>query len=348
MRDGQATIVELQAQLATQEQQRQQPPTPAVAMLPTPSQEVVAATNVTAPRPSKDVSKPAAPAAVAAQTPTAFSREDRMRMMREGRERQRQLMQDPEYRAALRIQNRNSFVRSYPGVAEELGLDARQTDEFFAMLSDQQMRASDSLEPMWDMEGKDPSALQDQQRKVQQRAAELQRQSEAEFAAKFGSDRLQQWQEYQSTLGARHQTEQLRTTLAGQGMPVSDEASKSMIKAMAEVQKAEASEHLVTGLAALRGGDPAAPRLSFSSGADITEEAVERQIEATKKRNQRMLDAISPFLTYEQRQIVENDQEAQLKLQQAHMRMMRSQGNANSVFVTSGSATVQGVLVPTQ
>jgi len=350
MRDGQASIAELQAQVATLEQQQQQqrqqqPPAPAVASLPPPPPEAVPPTNVTTQQPGKETWKPA-PVSGAA-SPPAFSREDRIRMIREGRDRQRQLMQDPEYRAALRLQNRNSFVRSYPGVAEDLGLDARQTDEFFALLSDQQMRASDSLEPMWDMEGKDPSSMQEQQRKVQQRAAELQRQSEAEIAAKFGADKLQQWKEYQSTLGARHQTEQMRATLAGQGMPVSDEASKSMIKAMAEVQKAEASEQVATALTAMRGG-PAAPRLGFSNGADITEEAVERQIEATKKRNQRTLDAISPFLTYEQRQVVENDQEAQLKLQQAHMRIMRSQGNANSVFVTGGSASAQGVLVPTQ
>jgi hypothetical protein len=344
MRAGQATIGELQAQVATLEQQQK---TQAQLALAAPISQLQKETKdevVVAPPPQEAVFtafsvKRERPEAAQPQMP---SREERMRMMREGRERQRALMQDPEYRDAMRVQNRNNFARSYPGVADALGMDPQQTDQFFELLAEQQMRATDQLQPMWDMEGKDQATLEEQQRKVQQQALDLQRKSEAEIAAQLGQDKLQAWKDYQATLGVRHQLEQMRSSLANQGMPITDDLNKSMIKAMAEAHKAEADEY---SAAVNRGAGPR----PFSSGS-FTTEMVERQLEATKKRNQRTLDAISPYLTYEQRQAIEREQEAQLKLQQAHMRVMRAQGNSlgqANVVVAPGTSP-QGVLVPLQ
>ncbi len=38
-------------------------------------------------------------------------------------------------------------------VIQELGLDAQQADQFFDLLADQQLRANDQMQPLWDMEG---------------------------------------------------------------------------------------------------------------------------------------------------------------------------------------------------
>lgn len=335
MKAGEATIAELQAKVATL-----QKPRPQLQAQPSPASEVVSGT-VTNPfvvvpvnpeQPSKSVTfKDSATAANVAQ-PQIPSREQRMRMMREHRERQRLLMQDPEYREAMRIQARSNFGRSYPGLVEELGLDPKQADEFFGMLSDQQMRSSEQMAGLWDMEGKDPAMIQEQQRKIQQQAADLQRTGEAEIAARFGQEKLQAWKEYQATLGVRHQLQSMRTTLAGQGLPLSDDSNKSMLKALAEVQKTEADEYS----AAVNRG--AAPRLAFSN--DLTPEMVENQIEASKKRNQRVLDALSPYLSYEQRSALEKEQQAQLKVQEAQMRIMRAQGAASP----NGDATQAVIL----
>lgn len=345
MRAGQATIAELQSQVATFEQQQKAQAQLALSPAPTPPLEEPTKTPVVAAPPSQGE----AVSAVALKReraevvqPQMPSREERMRMMREGRERQRALMQDPEYREAMRLQNRSNFTRSYPGIADALGMDPQQTDQFFDLLADQQRRATDELQPMWDMEGKDPTSIEEQQRKIQQQALDLQRKSEAEIAAQLGQDKLQAWKEYQATLGARHQLEQMRSSLASQGMPIGDDLNKSVLKAMAEAQKAEADEY---SAAMARG---AGPRM-LTSGS-FTPEMVERQLEAARKRNQRTLDAISPYLTYEQRQAIEREQETQLKLQQAHMRVMRAQGNATNganAVITSGSSA-QGVLVPLQ
>jgi hypothetical protein len=112
MRASQAEVTQLQAQVAKLEQQQQQtPPPPAPAPIfqvervapppPAPSKEAVGAVAVTRLRPMSEE-------ATVANGP---SREERMRMVREARERQRQLMQDPEYREAMRVQHRSNMVR---------------------------------------------------------------------------------------------------------------------------------------------------------------------------------------------------------------------------------------------
>lgn len=338
MKAGEATIAELRGQVATLQKQQPQPQ-----VQPSLSSGAAAAA-VTNPfvvlpanpdQASKSVTSKGSAATMAANgaQPQMPSREERLRMMREHRERQRLLMQDPEYREAMRIQARSNFGRSYPGLAEELGLDPKQADEFFGLLSDQQMRSSEQMEGLWDMEGKDPAAIREQQRKIQQQAAELQRTGEAEIAARFGQEKLQAWKEYQSTLGVRHQLQNMRTTLAGQGLPLSEDSNKSMLRALAEVQKAEADEYS----AAVNRG--AAPKLGFFQNGSLSPEMVENQLEATKKRNQRVLDAISPYLSYEQRSAVEKEQQAQMKVQEAQMRIMRAQGalNSNGLYVSDPS-----------
>jgi hypothetical protein len=353
MRAGQATIAELQAQVSTLEQRQAAPPVPAtappelpaVASTPEATNSHVTAVNLGR-RPDSSSSAKSADMA----HPMLGSREDRIRMMREGRERQRALMQDPDYRDAMRVQNRTSFARSYPGVAQELGLDQQQTDGFFDLLSDQQLRSTDLLQPMWDMEGKDATSMEEQHRKIQEQAAQLQRTSEAEIAAQFGQEKLQAWKDYQGTLGVRHQLEQMRGTLASLGMPLGEDVSKPMIKALAEANKATADE---LSAAMSRGAVPTA-RLALSGGWSASPspampaEVIERHIEATRQGHQRTLDAISPYLTFAQREALEKEQEAQLKLQQAHMRLMRAQDNTDAnatFFVTPGPPVVA---IPTQ
>lgn len=351
MHAGQATITELRAQVAALErlQENRRAQLPSFAPLPPPGPAEVGNDSGRASSAlSKEVAamgssvKATTPADVA--QPQLPSREERMRMMRDSHDRQRALMQDPEYRDAMRLQNRSNFARANPGLAAELGFDQQQTDEFLELLSDQQLRASDVLQPMWDLEGKDQVTIEAQQRKIQQQSLQLQRTGAAEIAARFGQDKLRAWQEYQSTLGVRHQLEQMRTSLASQGMPIGEDMNRAMVKAMVEAQKAEADEYSAV---LDRDADPATPRVTFAPGGGLTSEMADRQIEATKKRNQRTLDALSPYLTHEQRQAIEREQEAQLKLQQAHMRIMRSQGAGNdSAAYVSGSASQ--VMVPAQ
>jgi hypothetical protein len=337
LKAGEATIADLQAQItALKQQPRQLPPPPPEA---SPPPEAIAPRSSAVGTPPKEAPKGAFamvpnPASVAPP-----SREERMRIFRESRERQRQLMQDPEYREAMRVQARGNFARQYPGVIQELGLDAQQADEFFDLLADQQLRATELMQPVWEMEGVDngdPAAMQERQAKIQQLAQQNQRKTEAEMAAFLGQQKLQAWKDYQSSMGMRYELENMRNTLASTGMPLSDDMSKPMLKALAQASQAEADEYTA---AANRGAAPAVGRFGPSVGFDSNN--MERQLETMKKRNQRMLDAISPYLSFEQRAAIEKQQEAQLKMQEAQLRLMRAQGKAenSAVYFIEGSGT---------
>jgi len=337
LKAGEATIADLQAQVAALQEQR--PPPPA-SLAPSPPPEDIAppAEVVLTPAKEKEPPKTAAFVVGANQLVSAGppNRDDRMRMFREQRERQRQLMQDPEYREAMRVQTRGNFGRQYPGVIQELGLDARQADEFFDLLADQQMRANEQMQPIWDMDdNNDPAAVQERHSKIQQQAQEAQRKNEAEMAAFLGQQKLQAWKEYQSTMGMRYELENMRNTLSATGVPLDDNLSKPMLKALAQVNQAEANEYS----AAASRGAVATARLATNS---FEAAPMERHLETMKKRNQRMLDAISPYLSFEQREAIEKQQEAQLKMQEAQLRLMRAQGKAEnngSVYFIEGAGT---------
>jgi hypothetical protein len=349
MRTGQARIDELQAQVARLEQQQQQTPPSAPAPDPAPA---IQPEPVAAP-PAKQlmatvVSVPRAAAPDEATRTNNPSREERMNFLREARERQHQLMQDPDYREALRVQQRSNMARIYPGVAQDLGLTAEQTEQLFDLLAEQQLRNSDQVDSMWDTEGLDPADLQQRQQKMQQRWTEMQQKNDAELAAQIGPDKLQAWKEYQSTLGARHQAEQLRATLVNRGVSLSDDANHAVVKAYAEAQKAEMQDYANMARANVD-STPKAGLTSRVYAMESSADMFEKQVEHTKKRNQRVLEALSPYLTYEQRDALQKEQEAELKMQEAQMRIMRAQskvsGNGNNDWVTNSA---QAIIVPAQ
>ncbi|HEY0682864.1 MAG TPA: hypothetical protein VGD45_11085 [Steroidobacter sp.] len=340
LRDSDATVTALKTQVAELEKQTRVTAVPPVfSVMPAPP---VAAVAVTQAVPSNDAAKPAAARASAEAQPMQMrSREDAMRMMREHRERERQLMQDPEYREAMRLQARNNLARQHPDVIEELGLNPKQAEEFFGMLADQQMRSQELMSPPWaDAENLDPAVQQERYKRIHQTASEMQRNNEAELATRFGQDKLLAWKEYQSTWGMRYQLDHMRSTLAATGMPLDEELSKPLLKALAEAQKAEMDAY---NTAAKQGG----PGAKLAASVAFESNNGEWQLEQTKKRNQRMLDAISSYLTYEQRTAIEKEQQAQLKMQEAQMRLMRERGDANGnrgFYSTSGNAQ----LIPLQ
>ncbi|WP_129776058.1 hypothetical protein [Peristeroidobacter soli] len=340
LKAGEATIADLKAQVAAlQEQQQRSLPREATP----PAEDIGPQPSEVIGTPPKAPPKLAGAVTAAAQVapPGMPNRDERMRMFREQRERQRQLMQDPEYREAMRVQTRGNFARQYPGVIQELGLDPQQADAFFDLLADQQLRANEQMQPLWEMETdpSDQAAMQERNRKIQQMAQQNQRRNEAEIAAQLGS-KVQAWKEYQSTMGVRYELENMRNTLVSNGLPISDDMSKPMLKALAQANQAEADE-----FAAANRGEPAAA-LGWSAGGSTSgsdSNNMERHLEMAKKRNQRMLDAISPYLSFEQRAAIERQQEAQLKMQEAQLRLMRSQSKAESngvLFLQSSDVVV--------
>jgi hypothetical protein len=330
LRADEAAIAELQAKLASVQQSTPPVPPPSPTPAPTATWQVEPVTP-----PASSNKEPRVEMLVQRLRESAPdeglnvpSREERMRMVRENRERRRQLMQDPDYREALRVQNRSNMTRQYPGLAQELGLSTDQAERLFDLLAEQQLLANEQAEMMWDSEGVDPAETQQLHEKMQQRWTEIQQKNEAELAAHLGPEKVQSWKEYQSTLAARHRAEQLRSTLSSRGVPLSEDASRAVVKAYAEAQKAEMQDF--TNMASANANSSRKAGMTgqlypMERPADM----FQRQIEHTQKRNQRVLEALSPFLTYEQREALQKEQEAELKMQEAHMRIMQEQSKVD-------------------
>jgi hypothetical protein len=286
---------------------------------------------------SKVTASAEARAATKLQRPPQLSDEESMHLMRESMERQRTLLQDPEYRDAVRSQQKAMYLQTYPELAKELDMNAEELDQLLNLLADQQVRSQEVAEPMaWSDSGPDSAAMEEMQRKA---LAQHQTQ-EAELAALLGS-KLQAWNEYQSTLGVRHQVIQLRSMLASRGVPLQESQSKPLLKALAQGQQRFMKE-LSESEAAEPGNELAASsgRLNLVMGGSALTSAAnspsenarwqEQQLERMTQLNERTRDAAARVLTPQQLKIFEENQDAQMKMQQAQLRMMRAQAQAET------------------
>lgn len=319
LRAERANVQSLQARVAELEREEKASPMhPAM----TPPAALPATSETTDPPAAVLPARQPAIASAAADgaAPRMPSHEERMRHMREAAERQRTLLRDPEYREAMRMQHRMMLARTHPDLARELGFSTDEADQLLSLLAEQQLRGMENMGPGWMGESPDPAAIEELQRKAQQQHQA----NEMEIAALLGDARLQQWKDYQATMGVRHQVAQLGSTLAGKGAPLQEDQSRSLLKALAaEQQRAMQDWNNFNNNAA---------RVSFQGNADAASrmELQEEQLRQTTQHQQRLRDAVSPILTSEQLRHFEEEQNQNLRMQQAHMRMMRAQAEAEA------------------
>jgi hypothetical protein len=263
-------------------------------------------------------------------------------MMEESVARQRALLRDPEYREAVRTQNKAMFADSYPDLAETLDLTPDELDRFMTLLADQQVRAQETQSMAFFDSPPDAAAAEEMQHTMQA----WQQTVDGEIAALLGSDKQRAWKEYQSTLGARHEAKQLRDSLASKGAPLRDDQLKPLQRALAAAQQQmfdEASTRpprVQLALATADGGPPSA-----AAQLEALEESLQRQAEHLQRKR----ESLESILTAEQLKYYAEQQDMQLQLQQAHLRMLRAQAEAeargeispepaNEVFFTQGVA----------
>ena len=305
------------------------------------------ATDAPPPAATPAASPPAATFAAASTTAvdvssTNGSREDRIRLMRESMERQRALLQDPEYRDAMRTQQKAMLAQAYPDLAAELGLTGDEADRFTTLLADQQLRAMDNQSGPFLDGPPDPATAQEMHRKAQA----LRQTLEEEIKGLLGEEKWAAWRDYQSTLGVRHQVSQLRTTLAMSGAPLSEEQVRPLQRALAEAQRQQMEEWSRSAQrmqAALSPGPSTPP--SAAAQLELHEEHLRRQSE----QNERLRSSLSSILSAEQLRRIEEQHDVQLRLQEAHVRMMRAQAEAEARGEITSPATTffagEGVMV---
>jgi hypothetical protein len=186
------------------------------------------------------------------------------------RDRQRRVLADPSYRAAMLVEQRLELRAQYPQLAAELGLSKEEMDPFFDLLAEQLMRESESAKK--EQPGED----------TQQRRRKLLEQQEQERRAFLGEQRYQLWTEYVNSAGARGLVSQLRTQLATSTSPLREEQIKPLVKAIAAEQQqhwAERQEN--SGGAQWTDETPVAERVAYMERrAELIEQSMARSREA--------------------------------------------------------------------
>jgi hypothetical protein len=277
--------------------------------------------------------------AISSSAPAAApSREEIQRAMRESTERQRTLMRNPEYRAAMLLQQKVTLQRQYPQLAEALGIGADQYDQLLSTLANQSMRSLDN------QNGYDDSDPARARPKWQQ----LQQQSEAELRAVLG-DKYQAWKDYQSNMMAYQQVEQVRNTLATSGLALTQDQAQALIKPIAEEQQRAAQDYAREAQNARDAARNASQSEARPPGTVMfSVEQQENQLKHAAESNQRVRDAAVGILTSDQLHQLEAAQNQQLQMQEASVRMMRAQVEASErgevTMTTNGGTSVQYVL----
>lgn len=236
--------------------------------------------------------------------------------LRDMRERRRKLLSNPEFRAAMQAQLRTSVQQEHPDLASELRLQPEQLDKLFDLLAEHQLRAMTEPRPYDDPANTGtPDSQQQKMAEWGSRAEEAQKGREAEIAALLGTQ-YPDWQQYQSSLGARMQVRELRNNLDSSPEPLRAEQIRPLVAAIAEAERLAASD--------VR-NDVERQRSAGMPGVEEHLAMPDRQVEWLESYQQRIHAAVSPYLTATQVARFEETQKQQLDAQRAQATMLREQ-----------------------
>ncbi|HET9448350.1 MAG TPA: hypothetical protein VFO35_18925 [Steroidobacteraceae bacterium] len=328
----------LQARVAELEQKTQQPGATFVAVPKQPS-----ATNPFAtvrkgePAPAKAVGANSASSTrpmVGGFTnvgPIPLSAQDQERMreqMHASMERQRTLMRDPEYRDAMRAQQKMNLVRSNPNLARDLDMTADQLDRLYDVLAEQTLRSMEYNAPLWAANGEQPDAAKMQE--FHRKQMELQRANEAELKRALGEAKYREWQEYQSMAGVRWEADRVRASLTSAGVPLDESLAKPLLKTLHEQQMKMMQQQA----AAARANASVGAQLVVSGGVAVGGSSPdmlkmqEQSLEMMAQHHKRQREALANVLTPEQLKIIEDEHNTEQQMQRAQLRIMRAQQEA--------------------
>jgi hypothetical protein len=220
-------------------------------------------------------------------------------------------MKDPEYRKARLTMMRSTIRQNYPGLAEELGLNANETDQLFELLAQNQMEQSATLTMVLNGGQPDQAAMAEANRNRQA----LQRQLTDSLQNMLGDARYSQWQNYQRTQGQRVQASSYATQLAQAGVPMSTSQNKALVDVLIAEQRSMQADTVQLG----RMVDPSNP----ATRADAQKALADRRAQS----NQRILDAAAGTLTPQQINVLREQFAQQEAITRAQERVReRTQG----------------------
>ena len=171
---------------------------------------------------------------------------------------------------------RQELERQFPDIVKELDLLPAEADKFYALLAKQ---TAGSVESAFSLVGgsADAAAQQEAMRKM----LETQARNDKEMTALLGSRRHQQWQEYQGTVAARQQVEQLRIALGSGENLLSEARIKPLVSALGS-ETARLTRETNAKLAA---------------DSKASKSLMEQQLNYTVENNQHLAGVASSYLT---------------------------------------------------
>lgn len=222
------------------------------------------------------------------------------------RQRQQKLLQDPEYRSAMYVQQRTAMRQMYPDVRSALGLSSEQVDHLFDLLAEQQVRSMVETANM-DLP---PPNTPDAQREWTRRFEEQQRRNEAELVDALGHTVAQAWKDYQKSLGARTQVRELRNVLADSSDPLRPDQIEPLVKVLAQ-EEARFSEDMRK----LYSERPPTDHLTM----------LKQHVEAQLRYNERRRDVAASYLSPTQLERFDEMLEEQAASARAQLKLAESQ-----------------------
>lgn len=241
-----------------------------------------------------------------------------------GFEQQQRLLKDPEYRKLMLAQQRMAMARMHPDLMSALGLSREQTGHLFDLLAEQQMRSMEHQPRMRGMNGPpDEATVQQMQREAQ----EEQQSREADVAALLGDEKLAEWKEYQESMGARFQVNQLRDTLASSDSALRQDQIQPLVAVIAQEQRRVMTDSAYNTPRPMHASMQASMQ---AMTAENRTRAMEEMVERTRASNQRVHDAATAILSPDQLDSLDQMLNQNLDMQRMSVRMMRARAEAEA------------------
>jgi len=218
------------------------------------------------------------------------------------------MMKDPAMRETMKAQQTMALPMLYGDFVKSLGLNSKETGEFYKLLADRQMEvmeASFKLMESGTAQLAENAKAMSEQKKI----------SEQGLHDFLGEERTRQFSNYENSMGDRFTLNQLNQKLASSSAQLADHQSAALMKIMAE-------ERTASNQPANLNNDPAKAMELMKSDAGL-DNFLSRQ----ESTNQRVLTRAMSILTPDQFKQFEEFQKQQINMQRAGIKMSREMMN---------------------
>jgi hypothetical protein len=238
---------------------------------------------------------------------------------------------DPQQRAKMREDQRQSIVDTHYGVADSLQLDAASFDRLIDLLTDQQMERSEyfykefATRPM-------PTAPIHPSKRMQAEAERVTKQIEA-LREVLGQEKLERYQKLQPSLGQRRQLRQLDARL-GDADKLDSTQQDRLVELLHEQFMASINRIHARRRSAFLGevfNSPSREALQRSSLLETiaSNEDLWREL---PESNRQLRERVAGFLTERQLTVLEQMQAEELAIQQERIEQMRVQAGLSATI----------------